>query len=152
MNNPQRVLNDWISSDPESKTVNNVRPGVDKTWVTSKDSNSAIMIRLVDMGEEPVAVGKIVLESNADTAEIFYKPSDAAEEEFVPISRNADQEPLVRTGYPSSFQNILCPDVSICCENMFSEMNQIGQLLLISVTFLAYALADCSLFTGVHTS
>lgn len=105
MSTRRNIPDNWISSNPESDAVVNVRPTAADSWTTPKDSNSAVSVRLVAFGEEPVAVGEVVIHSNADEVEVFYKPSDKPEVEFLPIKTDEENKPEVCSHCLEVFEN-----------------------------------------------
>ena len=94
MSTPRLVPRDWIRSDPETPTIDVIRPNVVGTWIQPKETEPTITIKLVETGEEPVPVGRIQLISNVPSFEVYYKPSDDVEE-FIPIMDNNDKKPRV---------------------------------------------------------
>lgn len=92
--------------------MSDLRPGSLKPWTADSNSNPAIFVTLVEDEEEPIAVGSVVLEGNAQEAEIFFKPSlNDDNQAFKPISVNDNNEPEV-CKIPSPPQRALTRDLA----------------------------------------
>lgn len=98
MNTPQLIPTEWINADPSSPTVSNVRPGTDDKWVVPKETAPEIIVQLVETGEEPIPVGEVQINGNVPKFSVYYKITDDADEEFVPVSNTDDEEPQVLLG------------------------------------------------------
>lgn len=83
----------WLSADPTSPTISNVRPGTDGKWVVAKDTAPEIIVQLVKTGEEAIPVGKIQINGNVPKFTVYYKTTDGAD--FVPVTTNDDDKPQV---------------------------------------------------------
>ncbi|ELU12969.1 hypothetical protein CAPTEDRAFT_219797 [Capitella teleta] len=94
MSSPSRIPEDSLRTEPATENVSDLRPGSLKPWTADSNSNPAIFVTLVEDEEEPIAVGSVVLEGNAQEAEIFFKPSlNDDNQAFKPISVNDNNEP-----------------------------------------------------------
>ena len=94
MSTPQLIRSDWIRSNPQSLTIDNIRPNVAGTWKEPRESEPTITIKLVETGDEPIPVRRIQLTGNVPSYVVFYKPTNDVEE-FIPLSISDDNKPQV---------------------------------------------------------
>ena len=100
MSSPSLIPEENLKTEPASEDVSGLRPNTEGSWTADVDSNPAVVVTLVTKpDDEPVAVGAVVIEGNAEAANVFYKPTLNADEPFEAISLDDNNEPKVCTTY-----------------------------------------------------
>ena len=95
MKSAQTISKDSLWTEPETDNVDNLRSSNDGTWTADSNLNPAIFANLVEAEEEPVPLGAIVIDGNAEAANIFFKPSLDDDEPYKSISVDDNNEPKV---------------------------------------------------------
>ena len=98
MSSPSLIPEENLKTEPASDDVSSLRPNTEGSWTADVDSNPAVVVTLLTKpDDEPVAVGAVVVEGNAEAANVFYKQTLSADEEFAAISLDDNKEPKVCT-------------------------------------------------------
>ena len=82
-------------TEPATGDVTSLRPNNDETWTVESDANPAIFVNLVQPDEEPLALGSLVLNGNADAANVYIKPTLNENVPYKPVSVDDDNQPKV---------------------------------------------------------
>lgn len=89
------IPDSFISTEPESAGASALRPSSKEVFVAPSDNIPAIIIRLVEKDQEPVAVASIVLNGQVKEAEFLYLESDEPNAEYKPVTRPGEETPEV---------------------------------------------------------
>jgi hypothetical protein len=91
------IREDWVTSEPESFTLDELRPDNGETWSVPSDVETKIFVRLVPEGSEGISVGAIQIDGNIVRFTVAYKESD--DSVFTIITQEASLEPKVNTNF-----------------------------------------------------
>ena len=92
MSSPTVIADDSITSEPESESIGNVRPGRLGTWTESANNQPKIIVQLVDESDEPVPIGVVKVTGNLVSFTVLYTNAD---EDLTPLTKPDSQEPQV---------------------------------------------------------
>lgn len=95
------IPDSFISTEPESAGTTALRPSSKDVFVAPSDNIPAIIIRLVEKNQEPVAVAVVAVEGQVNEAEIYYLDSDETDAQYKPVTRPGEETPEVASSIPS---------------------------------------------------
>jgi len=87
------IPDDFLTANPESDTVKNVRPGQPGQYTEDADKQPTISVRLVPDEDEPVPMGIVKLTGNMPSFTILYLTPEGKE---TPVTKPGSEEPQVR--------------------------------------------------------
>lgn len=90
MQSPAIIPSEWITSEPVSLTLDNLRPNNDKTWSAPNDVQYKIIVMLA---EEPVSVAGINIDGNVVVFTVSYK--ERSDQPFHAITDDDSATPKV---------------------------------------------------------
>ena len=86
MKSDRSIRAGWVTSDPATDNVDNVRPGKEGTWSVASENNPALLITLVEDQKDAIPVGRVELTSNVDQINVLYKTSTT--DAYKPVTQN----------------------------------------------------------------
>lgn len=96
------IPDSFISTEPESAGAAALRPTSKDVFVAPSDNIPAIIIRLVEKDQEPVAVATVVVEGDVNEAQVYYLDSDETDAQYKPVTRPGEETPEVASSIPST--------------------------------------------------
>lgn len=98
MSNPQNIPEKNLAAIPESKTIQNVRPGKPGKYTEQADKQPTIILTL---SAEAVPIGVIKMEGNMPGFKVFFKTGD---DDFTPVTKPGTDDPQVN--FPNALNNL----------------------------------------------
>lgn len=115
MANAKVIPDDRVQIEGEAVgEVASLRPGSVDQLTVSSDDIPAIVIRLVDEGEEPVPVGEVSMDGDLSGITVEYKDSNEPTAEWVPVNSDGSETPEVSCGLAPAGSGIWI-SIPICC-------------------------------------
>ncbi|ELT94931.1 hypothetical protein CAPTEDRAFT_204807, partial [Capitella teleta] len=88
MESEKSIRAGWVTSDPPTDNAEDARPGTKATWTVASDNNPALLITLVEDGNDAIPVGRVELTSNVAQISVLYKTSSAADEPYKAVTKD----------------------------------------------------------------
>lgn len=86
MDTPLYIPKNHITSEPQTNDIEKIRSNVDDEWSVPAKDEPAIVVQLIEAQDEPIPVGGLVLNTNVEKFNVFYKQAISDQEEFKPIT------------------------------------------------------------------
>lgn len=88
MKSGRSIQTGWVTSDPATDNVDDIRPDKEGTWSVASENNPALLITLVEDQQDAIPVGRVELTSNVDRINVLYKTSNT-DDAYKPVTKNA---------------------------------------------------------------
>ncbi|MEE4247301.1 MAG: hypothetical protein V2I33_17965 [Kangiellaceae bacterium] len=92
MESEKSIRAGWVTSDPPTDNAEDARPGTKATWTVASDNNPALLITLVEDGNDAIPVGRVELTSNVAQISVLYKTSSAADEPYKAVTKDTKSD------------------------------------------------------------